>query len=132
MREELSRLLAGLRSTRQKVDQGRAEKIERACTELQDVIRMLEAGDGLEQPGLSQKLVIVLTNLAEADVFANREPLGLSSPNESRTPDAVQPTKDLVEWARRQFTEEEFVAGIREIREKGGLELCDFIHELEH
>ena len=33
--------------------------------------------------------------------------------------------------ARGQFDEEEFVAGLREIRETGGLELKDFIRELE-
>jgi hypothetical protein len=36
-----------------------------------------------------------------------------------------------MEWARQQFSEEEFVAGLREIRESGGLELQDFIRELE-
>jgi hypothetical protein len=36
-----------------------------------------------------------------------------------------------MEWARQQFSEEEFVAGLREIRETGGLELQDFIRELE-
>jgi hypothetical protein len=36
-----------------------------------------------------------------------------------------------LEWAQRQFSEEEIIAGLREIRETGGLELRDFIHELE-
>jgi hypothetical protein len=35
-----------------------------------------------------------------------------------------------MEWARHQFSEEGFVAGLREIRESGGLELQDFIREL--
>jgi hypothetical protein len=30
-----------------------------------------------------------------------------------------------------QFSEEEIVAGLREVRATGGLELRDFIHELE-
>lgn len=34
-------------------------------------------------------------------------------------------------WALEQFSEEEIVAGLREVRETGGLELSDFIHELE-
>lgn len=33
--------------------------------------------------------------------------------------------------ALEQFSEEEIVAGLREVRETGGLELRDFIHELE-
>jgi hypothetical protein len=40
-------------------------------------------------------------------------------------------TPELLDWARRQFSEEEIVAGIREIRETGGLEFRDFIEELE-
>jgi hypothetical protein len=38
---------------------------------------------------------------------------------------------ELMEWARRQFSEDEFAAGLKEIRETGGLELQDFIRELE-
>ncbi len=38
---------------------------------------------------------------------------------------------ELIDWARREFSEEEILAGIREIRETGGLELKDFIDELE-
>jgi hypothetical protein len=34
-------------------------------------------------------------------------------------------------WALEQFSEEEIVGGLREVRETGGLELSDFIHELE-
>jgi hypothetical protein len=42
---------------------------------------------------------------------------------------AISPS--IMEWARTQFSEEEVVAGIREIRETGGLTLDDFYHELE-
>jgi hypothetical protein len=38
---------------------------------------------------------------------------------------------ELMEWARQQFNEEEFLAGLREIQETGGLELKDFIQDLE-
>jgi hypothetical protein len=40
-------------------------------------------------------------------------------------------TPEFMEWARQQYSEEEILAGIREIEETGGLELKDFIHELE-
>jgi hypothetical protein len=38
---------------------------------------------------------------------------------------------EILEWARQQLNEEETVEGLREIRETGGLELVDFIHEVE-
>jgi hypothetical protein len=38
---------------------------------------------------------------------------------------------EILQWARQQFTEEEILAGLHELRETGGLELRDFIHELE-
>jgi hypothetical protein len=38
---------------------------------------------------------------------------------------------ELLDWGRRQFSEEEIAAGLREVRQTGGLELRDFIHELE-
>jgi hypothetical protein len=40
-------------------------------------------------------------------------------------------TPEVMEWARRTFNEEEHLAGLREIEATGGLELKDFIHELE-
>jgi hypothetical protein len=50
-------------------------------------------------------------------------PTGLANP--------VTLSPETLEWVRRQFSEEDLVAGLREIRETGGLELCDFIQELE-
>jgi hypothetical protein len=38
---------------------------------------------------------------------------------------------DLKEWAVADVNVEEFLAGVREIERTGGLELKDFIHELE-
>ncbi|MHB1424259.1 MAG: hypothetical protein ACYC3I_13880 [Gemmataceae bacterium] len=40
-------------------------------------------------------------------------------------------TPEVMEWARRTFNEEEFLAGLREIETTGGLQFEDFIHELE-
>lgn len=37
----------------------------------------------------------------------------------------------LLEWARRTFNEDEFLAGVREIRATGGLDFNDFVKELE-
>jgi hypothetical protein len=38
---------------------------------------------------------------------------------------------DLLEWARQTFDEEEFMAQVREIEAMGGLQLEDFLHEVE-
>ena len=38
---------------------------------------------------------------------------------------------DLLEWARQTFDEEEFMAGVREIRQTGGVRLEDFIGDIE-
>jgi hypothetical protein len=39
--------------------------------------------------------------------------------------------QELIESARATFNEEEYVAALREVERTGGLELKDFIHELE-
>jgi hypothetical protein len=38
---------------------------------------------------------------------------------------------ELVEWARQTFDEEEFLAQVREIEATGGLQLEDFLPEIE-
>jgi hypothetical protein len=38
---------------------------------------------------------------------------------------------EIVEWARQTFDEEEFLKQVREIEATGGLQLEDFIAELE-
>jgi hypothetical protein len=43
---------------------------------------------------------------------------------------AGEVTPELLAWARQKFSEDEIAAGIREIRETGGLALADFYHEL--
>jgi hypothetical protein len=55
---------------------------------------------------------------------------GVPSPNPLGIPSEKLPP-ELLEWARRDFNEEEFLEGLREIERTGGLELKDFIHELE-
>jgi hypothetical protein len=38
---------------------------------------------------------------------------------------------EILEWARQTFDEDEFLAHVREIEATGGLQLDDFIAELE-
>jgi hypothetical protein len=40
-------------------------------------------------------------------------------------------TPELRAWLLQQYTREDLLAGLNEVKEKGGLELQDFIHELE-
>ena len=52
-----------------------------------------------------------------------------SNPPEPFPRERVPP--ELVEWARQTFDEDEFLAQVREIEAAGGLQLEDFISELE-
>jgi hypothetical protein len=56
---------------------------------------------------------------------------GCGRPLNGEAPPSGKLSPELLECARQQFSEEEFLAGLREIRETGGLELKDFIQELE-
>ncbi|SRR5260370_38526098 len=51
--------------------------------------------------------------------------------NEQFSVESSNLSPEILDWARQQSSEEEIVAGLREIRQTGGLELKDFIHELE-
>jgi hypothetical protein len=42
---------------------------------------------------------------------------------------AVPLSPELLEWARRQFTEEELVSGLQELRANGGLEIENLLPE---
>jgi hypothetical protein len=52
-----------------------------------------------------------------------------SNPPEPFPRETIPP--ELVEWARQTFDEEEFLAQLREIEARGGLQLEDFISEVE-
>jgi hypothetical protein len=56
------------------------------------------------------------------------KPFDLSGPN---PPQATEVTPELLAWALSQFNEEDMLAGIREIRETGGLQLKDLLHEID-
>ena len=49
---------------------------------------------------------------------------------ETTVPEGKLPP-ELLEWALQQINEEEIIAGLEEIQRTGGLQLSDFIHELE-
>jgi predicted amidophosphoribosyltransferase len=67
-----------------------------------------------------------LTGAALADAGGSaRQP---SPPPE---PPSGKLSPELMKRARQQFSEEEFLAGLHEIQKTGGMELQDFIRELE-
>jgi hypothetical protein len=49
----------------------------------------------------------------------------------ARRPEPVALSPEMLEWARRQFSEEEYVAGIRDIRENGGVPFDEIIERLK-
>lgn len=46
-------------------------------------------------------------------------------------PGPIELSPEMLEWARRQFSEEEYVAGIRDIRETGGVPFDEIIQRLK-
>jgi hypothetical protein len=52
-----------------------------------------------------------------------------SNPFEPFPRETISP--ELVEWARQTFDEDEFLAQVREIEATGGLQLEDFLPEIE-
>ena len=54
-----------------------------------------------------------------------------SDPGTPATSPPVKLPPEVLAWANQQFSEEEAAAGIREIRATGGLELHEFVQDLE-
>jgi hypothetical protein len=52
-------------------------------------------------------------------------------PDQSKPSPRDKIPPELIEWARQTFDEEEFLAQLREMEATGGLQLEDFIAELE-
>ena len=75
---------------------------------------------------LAQVPTRVLRLLEEIDGLGRNFPAGPEGPE----PAGKHP-KELLEWARQQFTEEEILAGLHDIRTTGGQELGEFLQELE-
>ena len=88
---------------------------------LREVLQLLQ-GDLLER---AARLALFVK--AQVDGTPTSAPEGEPANFQAKT--KISP--ELREWACQQFSEEELIANLREAREKGGLELKDFIHELE-
>jgi len=88
---------------------------------------LLGGGPGREEA--YHLLCKALLSLTEEGYLA---PAGAAlAPGQTPARRSVPLTPDILEWARQQFSEEEIVAGIQEVRQTGGVELSAFIHQLE-
>jgi RNA recognition motif-containing protein len=66
----------------------------------------------------------------------NNECGAVTASSRSETNGAVNPVAgrlppELLDWARREFTEQEILTGVRQIRETGGVEFKDLIEEID-
>jgi hypothetical protein len=108
---------------------GNYEEVSRGmdatCTTLANLLAVCRPP--VRQDLLAQFLSQTLTILGAMDGAAQEALAGAGTPS----PRPELPTPEVVEWARQQYTEEDIVAGLREVRETGGRELRDFLGELE-
>ncbi len=90
-----------------------SEALDETCRKLAVLLSGCDAG--VRQELLAESSSRVRALLAEVEAQPAPVPL----------------TPELREWLRQQFNAAEFLAGVREIEQTGGVELRDFIHELE-
>jgi hypothetical protein len=109
--EELRKLVERLMA-----QEGRWER----ARELLGRLRAAEAGQREEQ------LHLLREQGESAEVLSFLE-LYLRLPGDEE----LASSPEFREWALRQFTEEEVLAGLREMKTTGGLELPEFLSELE-
>lgn len=130
MREQLSNLLSQLQSLQFR-EKWKAKKVNAICEELTQILNTLETNELKVPSDLFRRMVNVSLELAEVGLLKeiNSNPATVSDQPEKLN--SLQLKQDLLEWAKGQFSEEEIIAGIQEIQETGGLELRDFIAELE-
>jgi hypothetical protein len=106
--------------------QGMADELDRFA---RDLVTVLAGCDAPTRELFLGSFMVLLTNrLREADDKALNGS-GTITRN-GHAPDS--PTeKGLLEWAKRQFTDEEILAGLQEIRKTGGQEIGDLLRQLE-
>lgn len=73
----------------------------------------------------------VLKRVVAAALGSRQPKAEKSGARSSKKPHLSTAVPETIEWARAHFDEEEIVAGLREVRRTGGLELRDFVRELE-
>lgn len=95
-------------------------RLEQTARHLETLTQLFAAVIGAVGDASAQKAVAAQLSAATLARLANG----------SDALPVVKLTPEELEWARGLDTEEEILAGIREIRETGGLELKDFFQEI--
>jgi hypothetical protein len=125
MQEQIADVIAQLEALLAKdgLDAATASELRYRARQLELAAAQLQRGDDREEAyGL---LCDALLALARDGILAQTQLPPWAAPR------PVPLTPELLEWARRELNEEEIVEGLREIRQTGGLELKDFLPELE-
>lgn len=98
-----------------------ANDLDSLCETIAGIVAMPELGG---KPGIDQKQLIQLIHERIAEHQAKLEAMHQAYPATPLTP-------ELREWAQQQFSDEEVIAGINEIRETAGLTFAQVIEGLE-
>jgi hypothetical protein len=109
---------------------------KRLSQELNALCEQLAASlSALERPAREELLNRVLQrvwgSLDRIDTEATQLLTEPKQPDLRQKPTPVQLTPDQLEWARQQVSEEEYIAGIRDIRENGGVPFESIIQRLK-
>lgn len=98
-----------------------AKDLDALCETIAGIVAMPELGG---KPGIDQKQLIQLIHERIAAHQSKLEATHRAFP-------AMPVDPALREWAQQQFSDEEVIAGINEIRETGGLTFAQLIEGLE-
>jgi hypothetical protein len=154
MKEQISELLTNLRSADygKTADADTARHFGEACQHLERALLIVDELAPSSRQKLYASLFAALQHLADAGLFNGEEekvhmpvagdsgrirPSCLGADLSQILAEAISRsrsttlTPEVITWARAQFRDEEIAAELREIRQTGGLELRDFIHELD-
>jgi hypothetical protein len=100
-----------------------ARQVEALAQQMADVLVALD-------PAAASAALAYFAALVQR-IVAERTAEAVRRLDDEKPPGREAIPSDVLAWARQQFTEEEIVAGLRELRATGGLELSEFIGELE-
>jgi hypothetical protein len=100
---------------------------------LEILAQQAAAGDQTASDALLGQMQAILRQLDQATRDrVVRAALQLNRETDSNAPSPATPAApELLEWARRQSTEEELVAEIRELREQGGSDFEELLRDIE-
>ncbi len=91
------------------------------CRQIATILAQKTAADGSPMDALPGVSLRIADHLRSLDIATKA----------GTAPVPITVTPELIEWAKKTFTDEEAAAGLREIRETGGLTFDDVIRGLE-